>query len=80
MASERQAAANRRNARNSTGPRSPSGKKRAGQNALPHGLTRRMSSAEFDREVEGLARQLAGDTEDKVTIELARDAAEAEPG
>jgi hypothetical protein len=78
MASERQIAANRRNARNSTGPRSPSGKKRAGQNALRHGLTRRMSSAEFDREVEELARQLAGDTEDKVTIELARDAAEAE--
>ncbi len=69
MASERQIAANRRNARNSTGPRSTSGRKRASQNAFRHGLTTRISSAEFDREVETLARQIAGDTEDKITIE-----------
>jgi len=78
MASERQIAANRCNARNSTGPRSTSGRKRASQNAFRHGLTKRISSAEFDREVETLARQIAGDTEDKLKIELARDAAEAE--
>jgi hypothetical protein len=78
MTSERQIAANRRNARNSTGPRSTSGRKRASQNAFRHGLTTRVSSAEFDREVETLARQIAGDTEDRVTLELARDAAEAE--
>src|SRR5271169_690079 len=74
MASERQIEANRRNARNSTGPRSASGKNRASQNAFRHGLTKRISSAEFDRET--LARQIAGDTEDEITIELARDAAE----
>jgi hypothetical protein len=78
MASERQIAANRRNARNSTGPRSTSGRKRASQNAFRHGLTKPISSAEFDREVETLARQIAGDTEDKIKIELARDAAAAE--
>jgi hypothetical protein len=78
MASDRQIRANRRNARNSTGPRSTSGRKRASQNAFRHGLTKRISSAEFDREVETLARQIAGDTEDKITIELARDAAEAQ--
>src|ERR1700737_1688599 len=78
MASDRQIAANRRNARNSTGPRSTSGRKRASQNAFRHGLTKRISSAEFDREVETLARQIAGDTEDKLKIERARDAAEAE--
>ena len=78
MASERQIAANQRNARNSSGPRSTSGKKRASQNAYRHGLTKPMSSAEFAREVETLARQFAGDSEDKITIELARDAAEAE--
>jgi hypothetical protein len=78
VASERQIAANRRNARNGTGPRSSSGKRRASRNALRHGLTKPISSAEFDREVEALARQIAGDTEDKITIELARDAAEAE--
>jgi hypothetical protein len=78
MASQRQIAANRRNARSSTGPRSASGKKRASQNAYRHGLTTPLSGAEFAREVEMLARQIAGDTEDKITIELARDAAEAE--
>jgi hypothetical protein len=78
MASERQIAANRRNARNSTGPRSISGKKRASQNAFRHGLTKPISGAAFDREVETLARQIAGDSEDKITIERARDAAEAE--
>jgi hypothetical protein len=78
MASERQIAANRGNARNSTGPRSTSGRKRASQNAFRHGLTKPISSAEFDREVESRARQIAGDTEDQITIELARDAAEAE--
>ena len=78
MASTRQIEANRRNARNSTGPRSTSGKKRASQNAFRHGLTKRIVSAEFDREVETLARQIAGDTENIITIELARGAAEAE--
>jgi hypothetical protein len=78
MASEAQIEANRRNARSSTGPRSTSGKKRASQNAYRHGLTKPISSAEFAREVEMLARQIAGDSEDKITIEQARDAAEAE--
>ena len=78
MASERQIAANRRNARNSTGPRSTSGRKRASQNAFRHGLTKPISSAEFARAVETLARQIAGDSEDKIAIELAHDAAEAE--
>ena len=78
MASERQIAANRRNAGNSTGPRSASGRRRASQNSLRHGLTKPISSAEYDREVETLARQIAGDTGDKITIERARDAAAAE--
>jgi hypothetical protein len=78
MASEKQIAANRRNARNSTGPRSSSGKKRASQNALRHGLARPISSAAFDREVEALALQFAGEAADKPTVELARAAAEAE--
>src|ERR1700694_3637565 len=78
MVSERQIAANRRNAAQHPPPPSTSGRKRASQNAFRHGLTKRISSAEFDREVETLARQIAGDTEDKLKIELARDAAEAE--
>jgi hypothetical protein len=78
MASERQIEANRRNAGNSTGPRSTSGKKRASGNAFRHGLTKPSSNAEFEREVERLAGQIAGDTQDRVTRELAHDAAEAE--
>jgi hypothetical protein len=54
------------------------GEKRASQNAYRHGLTKPISSAEFAREVETLARQIAGDSEDKITIERAHDAAEAE--
>lgn len=78
MASARQMEANRRNARNSTGPRSTPGKNRASQNAFRHGLTKPISGAEFAREAEMLACQIAGDTADRFTMELARDAAEAE--
>jgi hypothetical protein len=38
MASEKQIAANRRNARKSSGPRSVAGKARASRNAIRHGL------------------------------------------
>jgi hypothetical protein len=38
MATEKQIAANRRNAQKSTGPRSPEGKCRSSRNALRHGL------------------------------------------
>ena len=39
MATQRQIAANRANARKSTGPRTEAGKRRAKRNALTHGLT-----------------------------------------
>ena len=42
MTSAAQIAANRRNARRATGPRSPAGKARAARNALRHGLTARV--------------------------------------
>jgi hypothetical protein len=41
MASDRQTAANRENARRSTGPRTPLGKARASLNAVRHGLSAR---------------------------------------
>jgi hypothetical protein len=78
MASERQIAANRCNARRSTGPRSTSGKKRTSQNAYRHGLTKPLSRAECARAVETLARQIAGDRADKIALALAHDAAAAE--
>jgi hypothetical protein len=78
MASERQIAANRANARKSTGPRSASGKARASRNALKHGLTTPVAGAEFTREVEALARQMASDPDDRFAMVPARAAAEAQ--
>src|SRR6266567_3577909 len=52
MASERQIAANRRNAQKSTGPQTYGGKKRIGKNAYRHGLAARMmSSFELDKQI-----------------------------
>jgi hypothetical protein len=76
--SERQIAANRRNAGKSTGPRSSAGKKRASKNAYSHGLTAMLSSAAFAKQVEQLARKIAGSTTDPIILEHARAAAEAE--
>jgi hypothetical protein len=78
VGTERQIAANRRNARKSTGPRSVSGKKRSSKNAFRHGLSKPLTGAEFARELEALARQTVGDGEDRFAVELARSAAEAE--
>ena len=50
---------------------------RASQNAYRHGLTLRISGEQFERQLERLARQIAGKTDDKVTLDLARVAAEA---
>lgn len=78
MASERQLAANRANARKSSGPRSASGKTRASRNALKHGLNTPMSGVAFAREVEALARQIADHAKDPLQMVVARDAAEAQ--
>lgn len=78
MASEKQIAANRRNARNSTGPRTIAGKKRTRLNALRHGLSSQgLRTVEAER-VEQLARQIAGDCENRIVLELARSAAAGE--
>jgi hypothetical protein len=79
MATERQIAANRRNARKSTGPRSRSGKKRASRNAYRHGLSYGVAgAAEFAKHVEALAQKIAGRGADAVTLEIARSVAGAE--
>jgi len=79
MASERQIAANRRNARKSTGPRSGAGRKRASRNAYRHGLTLNITStAAFAKQLDKLARKIAGNTDDAITLERAREIAQAE--
>src|SRR5262245_46600732 len=79
MVSERQIAANRRNARKSTGPRSGAGKKRASHNAYRHGLTLSIAStAAFAKQLDKLVREIAGDTEDAIMLERARAIAQAE--
>ena len=79
MASERQIAANRRNARKSTGPRSGAGRKRASHNAYRHGLTLSITStAAFAKQLDILVRKIAGDSEDAIVLERARAIAQAE--
>jgi hypothetical protein len=79
MASERQIAANRRNARKSTGPRSGAGKKRASRNAYRHGLNLSITStAASAKQLDKLVRKIAGETEDAMVLERARAIAQAE--
>jgi hypothetical protein len=79
MASERQIAANRRNARKSTGPRSGAGKNRSSRNAYRHGLALSIAStAAFAKQLDKLVREIAGDTKDAIMLERARAIAQAE--
>ena len=79
MASERQIAANRRNARSSTGPRSQVGKKRTNRNAFRHGLTIPNADPDVAVKIDELTLQFVGAFQnDRVSMELARTAAEAE--
>jgi hypothetical protein len=78
MASERQIAANRRNAKKSSGPRSAGGKKRASSNAYRHGLFSRRARAAVAEEVEAFARKIADTTSGAIALEHARIVAEAD--
>jgi hypothetical protein len=79
MASERQIAANRRNARNSTGPHSGAGKKRASRNAYRHGLTLSITSTvAFAKQLDTLVRKIAGASNDAIVLERARAIAQAD--
>src|ERR1700757_1803041 len=78
MASERQLAANRRNARNSSGPRSAGGKKRASRNAYRHGLAAAIPlGQQFDREVDSIARKLLDGYDSPIARAYAHSAAAA---
>jgi hypothetical protein len=77
LASERQIAANRRNACESGGPRSWDGKQRARRNAYRHGLSVRIgTSPALAKQLDSLARKIAIET--ATDLERARAVAEAE--
>jgi hypothetical protein len=78
MASERQIAANRRNATKSSGPRSAAGRKRASSNAYRHGLFSRRARAAAAGEMETFARKIADTASGAIALELARIVAEPE--
>jgi hypothetical protein len=78
MATERQIAANRRNARQSTGPRTASGKRRSSQNAYRHGLRSQLSATESElREIEKISRLFASKSASPSALDKARTAAKA---
>lgn len=79
MTSERASRANRRNAQASTGPRTPAGKARSGQNARKHGLSRLDPNPDAETEIERLAELIAGGHGGDATVrESARAVAEAQ--
>ena len=79
MATERQIAANRRNAAKSTGPRTSAGKRRARRNSYRHGLSvgaaGLLERAEY---VESLARKIADAGADTLMLEQARSMVQAQ--
>src|ERR1700730_6760310 len=72
MSSEKQIAANRRNARKSRGPKTPAGKTVSSRNALQHGLASisRHNPAVAPR-IEGIARAICADTSNPSLFEQA---------
>ncbi len=77
MTSDRQRAANRANARRSTGPSSAGGKARSSANAIRHGLSASIFvDPDLNEQVTKLARHIAGS--DLALIDLAYTIAEAQ--
>ena len=78
MATERQIAANRRNAQKSSGPRSDLGKQRASNNAYRHGLFSGRARAAVFKETESFACKIADQASGAIALEQARVVAESE--
>jgi hypothetical protein len=73
MTSVRKITANRANAKASTGPKTARGKRRVAQNARRHGLSLPVVSIPaLSQQIELLAQQIAGDSADATSVELAR--------
>jgi hypothetical protein len=77
MATQAQTAANRRNARKSTGPKSRAGKQRASNNSYRYGLSLGTVSWEGEA-VESLARRIAGSNASDAALGHASAAARAQ--
>ena len=78
MTSDRKATSNRKNAQNSTGPRSELGRRHSRRNALRHGLAIAIGSdPSFSKDIEALATTLESGGGQTVG-EFARQVAEAE--
>jgi hypothetical protein len=79
MTSDRKAISNRKNAQNSTGPRSELGRRHSRRNAMRHGLAIAIGSdPSFSKDIEALASTLEGGGGGQIVGEFARQVAEAE--
>jgi hypothetical protein len=79
MTTARQIAANRANARSSTGPRTQEGRAHASRSAFRHGLSIPvLSDPVLAKKVEDLAFEIAGEDSNPVLLEHARAIAEAQ--
>jgi hypothetical protein len=79
LTSARKIAANRANARASTGPKTAAGRARATRNALRHGLSLPFHrNSAWSEQVEALARKIAKPGANPEILELARQFAEAQ--
>jgi hypothetical protein len=77
--SAQKSSSNRKNAQNSSGPRTTAGKARAARNALVHGLAIPIRSIpEFRKDIENLAILIARGCGEETITELSRQAAEAQ--
>jgi hypothetical protein len=77
MTSESRTAANRANAKKSTGPRTQGGKAKAGRNALRHGLALGPGDSGLSEETERLAKAICQHDRDLVSYRQALTIAES---